>query len=184
MNGTGKILLAVAAGLLLLGAGEEVAGIPPAPEIPQGVARVSFRELAAGTLPQDPLAARAGDYRKVLPRAVLGLDGQRVAVEGFMIPTHREDRRVRDFLLVRNQASCCFGLPPRAGEVVEVHMAGTPAESLMDRTVTVVGRLQVQEHWTGGYLESLYQMEGEQVDSRFPARPLNAAPASPAGGIE
>ena len=63
-------------------------------------------------------------------------------------------------------------------------MAGTPAESLMDRTVTVVGRLQVQEHWTGGYLESLYQMEGEQVDSRFPARPLNAAPASPAGGIE
>jgi len=184
MNGAGKILLAVAAGLLLLGAGEEVVGIPPATRIPPGVTRVSFRDLAAGSLPQDPLGAREGDYRKALPQRILGLDGQRVAVEGFMIPTRRESRRVRDFLLVRNQASCCFGLPPRAGEVVEVHMAGVPADSLMDRTVTVVGRLQVHEHWTGGYLESIYQMEGEQVDSRFPAQPLGGTPAPQAGGLE
>ena len=148
MNGTGKILLAVAAGLLLLGAGEEVAGIPPAPEMPQGVARVSFRELAAGTLPQDPLAARAGDYRKVLPRAVLGLDGQRVAVEGIVIPTRREDRQLRNSCWCANRPAAASACRPGPGRWWRCTWPELRPESLLDRTVTVVGRLQVQAHWS------------------------------------
>jgi hypothetical protein len=100
-----------------------------------------------------------------VPGSIRRLENQRVTIQGFMIPTRTADRKVSEFLLVRSQASCCFGMPPGVSDVLAIHMAGKPADPLMDRPVNVTGQLHVQEQWAGTSLSSLYQMEAECVAS-------------------
>jgi len=175
MNLPGKLVASLMGTCLVYAVGVEVAQTAPRAALPAGAARVSFADLGRA-LPVDPERARPGDYLRAVPRAVLGRDQQRVLLQGFMIPTRVEDKGVREFLLVRNQASCCFGFPLRATDVVVVHMAGQPAESLRDRVLATVGRLHVREQWSGPFLGSLYQMDGESVVAEAPAMPLTRPP--------
>jgi len=179
-----KIILASAATVLLLGWGVASTEGPAPAQAPPGATLVSFWDLAGGVLPVDPAKARPGDYLKAVPGAIRRLDGQRVMIQGFMIPTQAQDRAVREFLLVRSQANCCFGAPLQVADLVAVRMAGTPAAPLMDRVVNVVGRLHVQERWTGQYLGALYRMDAESATSNAPARPLNLPRPAPARGLE
>jgi hypothetical protein len=179
MNLPGKLVASLMGSCVIYAVGVEVSQTAPSAAVPFGVARVSFADLGRA-LPADPERARAGDYLKAVPRAVLGRDQQRVLLQGFMIPTRVEDKGVREFLLVRNQASCCFGFPLQVTDMVVVRMTGRPAASLMDHTLAVVGRLHVQEHWSGACLGSLYQLDGESVTTESPALPL----AAPARGLE
>lgn len=179
MNLPGKLVASLMGTCVIYAVGVEVSQAAPSAAVPVGVARVSFADLGRA-LPADPEQARAGDYLKGVPRSVRGLDQGRVLLQGFMIPTRVEDKGVREFLLVRNQASCCFGFPLQVTDMVVVRMTGRPAASLMDHTLVVVGRLHVQEHWSGPVLGSLYQMDGESVTSETPALPM----AAPARGLE
>jgi hypothetical protein len=184
MNLAAKIALASLVSILAYGVGLEVKDIPPAVKVPPGVTLVGFGELAGAALPEPGARAGRGDYLKAVPKSVLQLEGQRVLIQGFMIPTVTADHRVKEFLLVRNQASCCFGMPPQISEVLEVRMAAEPAEPLMDRTVNVIGQFHVQEHWAGPYLGSLYQLEGDSVTSGSALKPLKLARAPQANGLE
>jgi len=179
MNLPGKLVASLMGTCLVYAVGVEVAQTAPRVAVPMGVARISFADLGRA-LPADPERARPGEYLRAVPRAVLGRDQQRVLLQGFMIPTRVEDKGVREFLLVRNQASCCFGFPLQVTDMVVVRMTGRPTQSLMDHTLAVVGRLHVQEHWNGPYLGSLYQMDGENVFTGSPAMPRS----TPAQGLE
>ena len=158
--------------------------MPRATRTPPGATRITFGDLrgSAGADGQGP--ARAGDFLKALPGSTLNLDGQRVFIQGFMIPTQNEDNRVRAFILARNQASCCFGFPLQVADVVEVRMTGRPADRLMDRIVGVAGRLHVQEHWAGPYLGSLFQMDADSVTPETAPMPLTLARNAQPGGLE
>ncbi|MDR3670089.1 MAG: DUF3299 domain-containing protein [Holophaga sp.] len=182
MNLLAKIVFASLACFLAYGVGLEVKDAPPAVQVPPGVTLVGFGDLAAARLPEAGAQVRRGDYLKALPRSIRDLDSQRVLIQGFMIPTVTENHQVKDFLLVRNQASCCFGFPLRVSEVLDVRMASGPAQPLMDRVVNVVGQLHIQEHWAGPFLGSLYQMEADSVTtgSAQPSSPL-ASPSQPRG---
>jgi hypothetical protein len=177
MNLPVKIVLASVGSFLLYGVGLEVKDAPRAIRVPAGVALVRFGDLAGAALPEGAARPRPGDFLKVVPPSILKLDRQRVLVQGYMIPTVSADRKVREFLLVRSQASCCFGFPLRIGDVLEVRMTGRPAEPLKDRPVNVVGILHVQEHWAGASLGSLYQMDAESVSSAS-ALPVRAPQAA------
>ena len=179
MNLPGKLVASLMGTCLIYAVGVEVAQTVPGAAVPAGVARVSFADLGRAR-PADPERARPGEYLRAVPRAVLGRDQQRVLLQGFMIPTRVEDKGVREFLLVRNQASCCFGFPLQATDLVVVRMTGRPTAPLMDHTLAVVGRLHVQEHWSGAALGSLYQLDGESVTTESPALPA----AAPARGLE
>ena len=183
MNLFGKIILGSLGSILLYGVGLEVKDAPAPVKVPAGVTLVTFGDLA-GSLPADPGQARQGDYLKAVPGPIRALDQKRVIIQGFMIPTVTDNHRVTEFLLVRNQASCCFGLPPQVSDVLEIRMTGQPAEPLMDRTVNVVGTLHVQEHWAGSYLGSLYQMEADSVTSGSALRPLRLARSPQSTGLE
>jgi hypothetical protein len=174
-NLPGLILACLLGACLLYAVGVEVGQSGPRVVVPAGVARVSFGTMGRAA-PADAGQARPGDYLKAVPRSVRALDQHRVLIEGFMIPVQNEGRGVREFLLVPNQASCCFGFPLRATDVVVVHMAGQPAESLRDRVLATVGRLHVREQWSGPFLGSLYQMDGESVVAEAPAMPLTRPP--------
>jgi hypothetical protein len=179
-----KIAFATLGSILLYGVGLEVKDGPAAVKVPAGVTLLGFGQLASGGLPEGAGPAKPGDFLKAVPRDVLKLDHQRVIIQGFMIPTVTADHLVKEFLLVRNQASCCFGFPPQISEVMEVRMTGKSAEPLMDRTVNVVGTFHVQEHWAGRDLGSLYQMEADSVSSGSSLRPLKLARSPQSYGLE
>jgi len=177
----GMILLAAIGSILLYGVGVEVALAPSAVKAAPGATLVSFGELAAASFPDQ---AKPGEYLKRVPGSIRKLENQRVTIQGFMIPTQTADRKVSEFLLVRSQASCCFGMPPGVSDVLAIHMAGKPADPLMDRPVNVTGQLHVQEQWAGTSLSSLYQMEAECVASGSSLPPLKQVRSPQSMGLE
>lgn len=102
---------------------------------------------------------------KDIPAEVAELDGQRVAVRGYMVPvTLGGDGKVRTFLLTENQLLCCYGVMPALNEWIAVEMAdGEGAALHVDRPVDVSGTLSVGESTDASGAESLYRLEGRRV---------------------
>ena len=64
-----------------------------------------------------------------------------------MIPTVvDENNEVKEFLLLPDQMSCCFGQTPEANGWVVVN-ADDGVEVMMDRIIRVTGELVVEERW-------------------------------------
>lgn len=98
-----------------------------------------------------------------IPRAIRELDGREVGVRGFMLPIKMDGGLVREFLLMRDQSMCCFGVIPRINEWVAVTMPGRGVRAMMDQPVTVFGTLRVGELYEHGVLGGIYRMEGEEL---------------------
>ncbi|MBL8803608.1 MAG: DUF3299 domain-containing protein [Planctomycetes bacterium] len=85
--------------------------------------RMSEEELASLTE-----AAKASGWKElradVFPERIRRFDGVSVRIEGWMIPGRVEGRKVLDFMLVRDNAACCFGASPKDDEWIQVVMAG------------------------------------------------------------
>lgn len=176
--------LAAIGGILVYAIGMEVAEAPHAMKVPPGATLVTFGEMAETRLPDDFRNAAQGDFLKGVPGGIRCLDHQRVAIQGFMIPTRSDPKGVEEFLLVRGQASCCFGIPPAISEVMEVRMSGSPVKPLRDRVVNVVGLLHVRERWAGQWLGSLFQLDGESVTSGVPTEPMKQVRSPQEHGLE
>ena len=182
MNAPGRILLAGMGGVLLYAAGIEFREAPSHVKPPPGVTLVSYGDLTATRLPQGP--GQPGAYGAGVPARLRRLENQRVVIQGFMIPTLDEGRRVREFLLVRSQASCCFGIPPQLSDLVSVRMTGAPAEILVDRPVNVIGIFHIHETWAGDCIASLFQLAGQSVVSGTSLPPLKLERSPQSRGLE
>jgi hypothetical protein len=104
--------------------------------------------------------------RKILaqiPANVKALNEKRVAVRGFMLPMKLDHGLVTEFLLLRNQMGCCYGLSPSMNELIDVRTAGKGVPALMDDLITVYGTLHVAEVRENGYLTGIYKMDCERV---------------------
>lgn len=136
------------------------------------------RELRAATSEEEqgPLtfAPRPEGYRRLvwdeltdidyeegdaLPEQVLSLNGERVAMAGFLV-----EASYNELLLVQSVWSCCFGQPPAVHEAVVVLMENEPDDDWFDGIVRVVGTLEVGEEREDGYLLSVYRLRARQVD--------------------
>jgi hypothetical protein len=150
--------------------GIRVPVITQAPAVEQnGYLQVGFDRLAGFPIRLhwelvDPV--RIQGVQKVLgeiPGGIKSLDNGKVAVRGFMLPLKLENGLVTEFLLMRTQARCCYGLPIQVNEVLSVRMA-KPVKSLMDQPVTVYGRLHLSESRDpNGALSSIYTMDGDKL---------------------
>lgn len=99
-----------------------------------------------------------------VPANIKQLDNSRIAVKGFMLPLKLEDGLVTDFLLMRTQARCCYGLPIQVNELLSVHMTKSGVKSLMDVPVTIYGTLHLDpNHDNTGALTSIYAMDGDKM---------------------
>jgi len=127
---------------------------------------VGFEVLASFpyVLP-DPVAPGALEKAKAgqIPAQVAALNGARAVVSGFMVPVNFSEGRVRQFILVRNQLSCCFGVTPAMNEFVLVTMGGDGVPPLLDAPVSVLGTLKVGETYEDGLLVGIYQLAGESL---------------------
>ena len=102
-------------------------------------------------------------YAQRVPKRLREKSGNLVAIEGFMIPTVvDENNEVKEFLLLPDQMSCCFGQTPEANGWVVVN-ASKGVEVMMDRIIRVTGQLTVEERWDEEFFVGLYHMTCEEI---------------------
>lgn len=93
------------------------------------------------TFQQDPAG---GKVRVQLPPGIAKLHGERVALEGYMIPMQLQRDRVLRFLLVSQVPQCCFADSSFEGEWVDVVMpAGQSVPHEPMERITVLGKLEI-----------------------------------------
>ena len=102
-------------------------------------------------------------YSQRVPKHLREKSGRTVAVEGFMLPTVvDENNMVKEFLLLPDQMSCCFGKSPEANGWVVVS-SSDGVEVLMDQIIRVNGNLTVEERWDEEYFVGLYHLDCESI---------------------
>lgn len=112
--------------------------------------------------PSDPDAARMAVNQQI-PQTIRALNEKGVSIKGFMLPLKMEGGLVTDFLLLKNQNACCYGVPPKLNEQVSVHMAGKGVKPTMDVTIVARGTLHVGEMRENGFLVGIYNLDGDSV---------------------
>lgn len=98
-----------------------------------------------------------------IPKMIMALDGQRVRIGGFMLPIHLDNGLVTNFLLIRSQLTCCFGVPPAPNEWVVVAMSGKGVPQQMDVPIYIYGMLHVGAMFEDHVYSGLYRLECEKV---------------------
>ena len=119
--------------------------------------------------PKMPLPEKTAgepEPEKGIPDAVRKMHGQKVRIEGYMIPLKFEDGKVKTFFLSRYMMGCCFGVLPRANELIEVTMVeGKGAYYDAYMPFVVVGTFEVVEDGTDPeFLQSVFRMKGDSAD--------------------
>lgn len=100
-----------------------------------------------------------------IPRKVRALDGKRIVLKGFMLPTAEKDGLTREFLIIRSQLTCCFGIPPAPNEWVVVKMPSKGVQPQMDIPLSFYGTLHVGEMYEQGTFVGVYRLDCERVSA-------------------
>jgi hypothetical protein len=101
--------------------------------------------------------------RDQVPEDIKALDGRDVALTGFMMPMKYERGFSREFLILRSQGFCCYGLVPKITEWVDVRMSGKGVKPVLDQPVTVCGTFHVGDVRENGSLLGIYRLDGTQL---------------------
>lgn len=99
-----------------------------------------------------------------IPTLIRALNGRRVAVTGYVMPLRTQGRGVTQFLLARDQLSCCFGPSPQMNHWIYVTMPRGDFRPRVFSLATVTGTLHVGELMKQGVLQSIYQLDAEKVE--------------------
>jgi hypothetical protein len=151
------------------------ANLPPNHEPIPGFTEISFsalggfdfaltKEQAEG---KEPPARMLDEVRAQIPKDIQSLDGKKVVILGFLLPVRMDDGLAVEFLLMRNQSMCCYGVPPKINEWITVKMTGKGVKPDMDRPIAVAGSLHVGPTQDSGFLTGIYGMDGDKVIKTF-----------------
>ncbi len=130
-----------------------------------GYAKIGFSQLAGFDFapPPQPLAPGAAvpDVLSQVPAAIRRLDGEKVVLTGFMLPTKLEGGLATEFFFLSSSQLCCYGTMPAVNDWIVVKMAKEGLPPVQDVPVALAGKLRVRAQWTDGFLTSLYALEGD-----------------------
>ncbi|HPF39191.1 MAG TPA: DUF3299 domain-containing protein [Phycisphaerae bacterium] len=100
-----------------------------------------------------------------IPANVLAWNNKKIAILGYMQPLELdENNRVRSFMLMRNQAACCYGAPITLADWIEVKApAGRTFEATLHKPITVLGVLDVGEKLVDDFAVSVFRMTPDHV---------------------
>ena len=122
-----------------------------------------YVEVDLKTLGSFPFDAALDDNSNI-PEKWRKLDGRKVALVGEMYAGASAAPKVSRFQLVYSIQKCCFGGPPRVQERVFVSAPpGKPVEFSWT-PVRVVGTLHVNAKRVDGQVETVFEMDVEQVE--------------------
>ena len=91
------------------------------------------------------------------------MDGQKIALQGFLVPLRMDEGLAVEFMLVRDQTLCCYGKLPQVDEWVLVRAEDRGVKPDMDVPLTVCGQLPVGDQRENGVFVGLYRLEAERV---------------------
>jgi hypothetical protein len=136
--------------------------VPPKAYVPAYRSRSRVDQFIAPE-PQPIDISETDDIAGRIPKMVKALDGHRARVAGFMLPTRLENGLVTDFLLIRSQLTCCYGIPPAPNEwvIVAVHGKGVPQQ--MDVPIYVYGLLHVGAIFEDHEYAGIYRIDCEKI---------------------
>lgn len=99
-----------------------------------------------------------------IPDDVKAWNGRRVTVEGFILPLRTRQRQVTEFLLLRDQGTCCFGPKAQINHFIRVkYFQGFRPNAPVPYRAT--GVLRVGEIRVQGYLTGIYEMDASHVEA-------------------
>lgn len=100
--------------------------------------------------------------RDTIPPEIKEYDGRRVTVTGYILPMRTRRGKVTEFLLLRDQGTCCFGAQAQINHFMRVNFPPgiKPGDAVPWK---VSGTIRVGEIYVQGYLTGLYQMDAESV---------------------
>ena len=142
------------------GAAAPVVAVKP-PPVATGDGRV--REITFDDL-KLPLEKGEPFDRGILPPAVDALQGQRVRIRGYLLPSFQQ-RGITQFVLVRDNMECCFGPGALLHDCVVVRMRPGKSADFSIRPVAVAGSFRIEElKGPDGKHLAVYAIDGDAVE--------------------
>lgn len=133
----------------------EVPNTPPAE--PQRLEDKTFDDIKFDIEPDAPFD------RKLLTDTIRELDGRRIRIRGYILPTAQQ-RGIKQFVLVRDNQECCFGPGAALYDCILVNMLPGESTEFSVRPVAVEGTFVVEEFFgPDGPPLAIYRMTGETV---------------------
>jgi hypothetical protein len=100
---------------------------------------------------------------ELLTPEVKGIDGTRVRVRGFILPSFQQSG-LAQFVLVRDNQQCCFGPGALLHDCIVVDMQPGRTADFTVRPVAVVGTFKIQELTIDDTILAIYHLDGESVE--------------------
>jgi hypothetical protein len=125
-----------------------------------GYLSLSFNTLSGFAFPV--LNDLSPNAAALIPQDIRALDGKKAAIEGFLLPVRMKEGLAVEFLLMRNQSMCCYGVPPRINEWITVQTA-QGVKPVMDQPILAAGTLHVGEILDSGGLAGIYRMDADKI---------------------
>jgi hypothetical protein len=135
-----------------------------APGNSEAVQSVEFTKLSGyqflvPDLPDTNQVAGSDIANKQIPADIKALNGKRISVIGYLMPLREKEGKSTEFLLMRTQATCCFGIAPTITDLITVKAAGKGVPTIMDDLIEIQGTLRVGTVREDGYIVGVYQMD-------------------------
>lgn len=123
-------------------------------EVPDGFERVAFSTLMTPVGSTD-----------TPPKRALELDGKKVFIKGYVHPTSVSSGASKNFVLVPDWATCCFGGQPRLTHMIEVTLVGGQTLTPSTRKLRLAGTLHVDPQLKpiSGLQGVYYQLRAEHL---------------------
>lgn len=144
------------------GAGAAETTVPATPQAVVGadgkVREITFDDLKL------PLEKGEPFDRGILPPVVDALQGQRVRIRGYILPSFQQ-RGITQFVLVRDNMECCFGPGALLHDCVVVRMRPGKSADFSIRPVAVAGSFRIEElKGPDGKHLAVYAIDGDAVE--------------------
>jgi hypothetical protein len=124
-------------------------------EVPEGFRRLNFTE----DISSKGFVVAKGKSDIFNPE-VKALDGENVFIKGYMYPTN-ETRGLKTFLLVKDNAQCCFGGNPKINDMILVTMkSGRGVDYHQGLLMSVGGVFHCQKSTGPAGLTPVYAIDG------------------------
>lgn len=147
----------------------EMARIRARPDpVEDGYVRPGFDKLSAFKYELYEFYSETNSGRAMLashdaiPPEIKAYDGRRVTVTGYILPMRTRRGVVTEFLLLRDQGTCCFGVQAQINHFMRVNFPPgiKPGEPVPWK---VSGTIRVGEIYVQGYLTGIFQLDAESV---------------------
>jgi hypothetical protein len=144
----------------------EEASAADQPAIPESgkITEINFKWLSFPLRPElaFPITGKLS-YEEFLPLRIKRFEGANIRIRGFMVPTLNEGGKVREFMILPSQMTCCFGQSPRFCEFISARMRGSAVPAKTDEPVAFEGVFHAGDVYVNGYWSTLYTLDCTQV---------------------